>query len=311
MGRSSSNFSKIKMSISKTISIIIPVYNSESYLEPTLESILLQSFEDWECILVDDGSTMETIKIIKQYTKKDNRFKIFRRPNSRLKGANACRNYGFEKSEGKYIQWFDADDLMNKEMLKLKVELLNTSEADFVLCEGYIFKNHPENIIGTWDKLASPNPLLDHALGKINFQTNAPMFRRKFLENKKLWNEKLQRKQDYEFFSRLLSLKPTYEVIEHPLFYYRIHPESINGKNNPKQLPSMIRADLLVFQNIKKSNNFSEEMISLQRHFLRKIFGKFKLGINNIQPKVILVATTAILQLIDIKYLKNHFLVGK
>lgn len=293
------------------ISIIIPTYNQENVLIETLVSVLDQTYADWECIIVDDGSSVITLKIINEFCLKDSRFKFFRRPQNYPKGANACRNYGFEKSVGKYIQWFDADDIMKKDMLKLKEEVLSTSEVNFVVCEGFIFRDHPKNILGTWNKLTSPVPLLDHALGKINFQTNAPMFKRKFLEDKKLWDENLLRKQDYEFFSRLLMVKPSYKILKKPLFYYRIHQESINGRNDLNALPSMIRADLQVFLNIKRTHKFSGEKIFIQRHFLRKILGKLKLGIKHKQQKVILAGISAILQIIDLNYLKNYFLAGK
>ena len=123
--------------------------------------------------------------------------------------------------------------------------------------------------------------------------------------------EKLQRKQDYEFFSRLLSFKPSLEIIKKPLFYYRIHQDSINGKNDLKNLPSMIQADFLVYKTIKKNNEFSEEMIFIQRHFLRKILGRLRLGVNRGQPKIIFFGIFPILQIIDINYLKNYFLAGK
>jgi len=93
------------------VSIIIPTYNRAGIIGETLESIIKQSFSDWECIIVDDGSTDSTEAVVKEYTEKDSRFKYYRRPHEIIKGANSCRNYGFKKSAGKYINWFDSDDL--------------------------------------------------------------------------------------------------------------------------------------------------------------------------------------------------------
>lgn len=290
------------------VSIIVPTLNKPELVYETLESIKQQTFSDWECIIVDDHSSEKTFEVVNNYCSNDSRFSFFYRPKDRKQGANSCRNYGFIKSSGIYIQWFDADDLMHPQMLALKVKRLENTTADFVVCEGISFKDEMANMIGKWDQLNSTNPLLDHALGKINFQTNAPMFKHEFLEGKNLWDEKLQRKQDYEFFSRLLSYNPSYEIIHKPLFYYRIHKESINGKDNRASLKSMIQADLSVFNNVKVLPLEPEKMIIVQKHFLRKTLGRISKGIITYNPGAILWGSKSLLHIIDLKYLKNYFL---
>ncbi len=84
------------------ISIIIPVYNREKLLAFTLDSIINQSYQNWECILVDDCSTDSTFFLMQEYQKKDKRIKAFKRPLSLRKGANSCRNYGFLQASGSY-----------------------------------------------------------------------------------------------------------------------------------------------------------------------------------------------------------------
>ena len=86
--------------MNELVSIIIPVYNRASLLPETLDSIVAQSYKNFECILVDDGSTDNSIEIANIYTSKDKRFKVFSRPSNIKKGANACRNIGFFKSSG-------------------------------------------------------------------------------------------------------------------------------------------------------------------------------------------------------------------
>src|SRR5690606_34265329 len=94
------------------ISIVIPTYNRAQFIAETLTSVKNQTYQNWECVVVDDGSTDNTIEIIQQFTASDDRFKLYSRPTNRPKGANACRNYGFEVSSGLYINWFDSDDIM-------------------------------------------------------------------------------------------------------------------------------------------------------------------------------------------------------
>ena len=113
------------------ISIIIPVYNVEKYLAECLESLLSQTFQNFEIICIDDSSTDNSYKILKKYQLRDNRIKIFQQNH---KGAAEARNFGITLAQGKYIQFLDSDDYFEENMLE---ELYNTAEkynADTVVC---------------------------------------------------------------------------------------------------------------------------------------------------------------------------------
>ena len=169
----------------KLVSVIIPAYNREFLIGETLESILNQSYTNWECLIIDDGSIDQTRRVVNEYVLLDNRFQYHLRPKNRKKGANACRNFGFELSKGDYIQWFDSDDLMHREKLRLKVECLENHNVDFIVCEGIEYKDDINNVIHYWNEIKSDNVLLDHIIGKANFHTNGPLFKKDFLKNKK------------------------------------------------------------------------------------------------------------------------------
>ena len=113
------------------LSIIIPNYNRASLIGETLDSIIAQTYIHWECLVVDDGSSDTSEAVVRTYCEKDKRIQFYRRPSLKQKGANACRNYGLELSKGKYINWFDSDDIMNKDKLKLQVEALENSSYPF------------------------------------------------------------------------------------------------------------------------------------------------------------------------------------
>lgn len=262
------------------VSIIIPVYNRAALISETLDSVLEQSYINWECILVDDGSTDATAKIIVKYCNADTRFKYYKRPSNRLKGANACRNYGFEVSKGSYIQWFDSDDVMHPNKLKLKLASLQKLGVDFVVCEGIEYKGAIVNVIHHWDSIYSKNILLDHIVGNVNFHTNGPLFRKDFLESKKLFDETLQRKQEWEFYSRLLTLSTNYSPLKEVLYYFRIHEQSINGLNEIKTLNSRIKATNLVFKNSVKYLDVNDLKI-IRSHFFHKQLMHFKLAKNS------------------------------
>ena len=86
------------------ISIIVPTFNRAHIIGDTLNSIMAQTYQNWECIVLDDGSRDNTKSSILDYLDKDSRFQYFSRPKNKPKGANAYRNYGYEKCKGDYMQ---------------------------------------------------------------------------------------------------------------------------------------------------------------------------------------------------------------
>lgn len=104
------------------ISIVIPLYNREALVGETLDSVLAQTYADWECVVVDDGSTDGSREVVQKYCEKDSRFKMFRRPETRVKGAATCRNVGIENSSGEFIYFLDSDDLLSPKFMKTVLE---------------------------------------------------------------------------------------------------------------------------------------------------------------------------------------------
>ncbi|WP_050776382.1 glycosyltransferase family 2 protein [Algoriphagus machipongonensis] len=102
------------------ISVIVPFYNNEDFLKETLISVSQQTIENWECVLVDDGSTDNSLKLAKAFASEDARFKCFTRPSELPKGANSCRNFGVEKCRGSHLLFLDADDLLSSKCLELR-----------------------------------------------------------------------------------------------------------------------------------------------------------------------------------------------
>src|SRR5690606_24561667 len=123
------------------VSIIIPTYNRAHLLGETLDSILAQTYTNWECIIVDDGSTDESQLVFEAYKNKDSRFQFLRRPKTKPKGANACRNLGLENATGDYSVFFDSDDLMAPDLLEIKVNAIKATGCDYVITRTQ-FINH-------------------------------------------------------------------------------------------------------------------------------------------------------------------------
>lgn len=112
------------------ISIIMPVYNSGLHLRDMLDSILSQTFKDWEMVLVDDSSTDNSLDICKEYANKDERIRVIQQKNS---GPGVARNTGINNSKGDYIYFADSDDWMDKQMLETLYNVITKYQADIIV----------------------------------------------------------------------------------------------------------------------------------------------------------------------------------
>lgn len=230
------------------ISIIIPTFNRAHLIGETLDSVLAQVYNNWECLVIDDGSSDNTAKLLATYCNNDNRFKYFKRPKESPKGGNAARNFGLECSKGEYIQWFDDDDIMAENYLSERIALF-TKKLKIVICSGFStdeYLNIEEEI-----KLKTDvNLYKEYALWKFEVYTPSVLFRKAFLGHKP-FNETIVRGQETEFFTRFFfELKPEdYLIVNRPLFYYRNHSKS---KTERSQKYNKLNKENLFY--ISKSN---------------------------------------------------------
>lgn len=124
--------------MSTSISIIIPIYNAASYLRECLDSVLMQSFTDFELILVNDGSIDNSLTICEEYSQKDKRIRVIDSPNC---GVSAARNKGLQMASGRWITFVDADDYFLNNALSILYERAMQTGADFVLANALKLKN--------------------------------------------------------------------------------------------------------------------------------------------------------------------------
>lgn len=210
------------------VSLLIPNFNKALYLRETLDSILVQTYANWECIVVDDGSTDDSFEILTEYSVRDSRFRVFRRPASIPKGACSCRNYAFSLARGEFVNWFDSDDLMNPKFLEIKTnEIVHLPYKSVVVSRIVPFG---EDTRGIFVKEQIPQVRclkVDYLLGIIHYHTAGPIFRKIDLENQDLFDVRLKVGQEKEFFYRLILNKFEFKVLSEPLVYYRTVPGSI------------------------------------------------------------------------------------
>lgn len=253
------------MSLNPLVSIVIPVFNRGNLIKETLSSIISQSYENWECIIVDDRSTDNTIKLLEEYIQKDARFKFFKRPKELLKGANTCRNYGFDKSKGDYINWFDSDDLMHVNCLEKKVKKIIEGKFDFVSCELSSFvenKNNNKVIKNNYEG----NLLINYFCGDLAFYTPGPLWSKSFLlKNQLKYDNESKVLNDWIFNLRALFLTKNFFLIKEPLILYRYHPNSISGSlanGTYRIIMSEFETRKLMFEIFKKNGLINHKIVN-------------------------------------------------
>ena len=226
------------------ISIIIPTFNRAHLISETLDSVLAQTYPNWECIIVDDGSTDTTDEVVGEYVKKDSRFQYHHRPKDRKKGPCACRNYGFEFSKGEFIKWFDSDDIMYSELLEKQVGTFEEA-IDCSVCK-VAYYDFEKNETLKENSINSNQLIEDYLVGRITFYVSGPLWRKRFLNNRKeLFDENLFNLDDWDFNLRMLYKNPKVVFIDRPLIKYRVHENSLSkeiGKLNFDEIQSEIRA---------------------------------------------------------------------
>ncbi|SFD02559.1 glycosyltransferase family 2 protein [Algibacter pectinivorans] len=279
------------------VSIIIPTYNRAHIIGDTLNSILNQTYANWECIVINDHSTDSTLEIVNKFVKKDNRFSCYNLENGYLKGGNGARNYGFKLSQGDYVNWFDDDDVMLDNFLKSRIEAF-TSSVNFVIGSHYTVNQNLEN--KTLQSLEIKSYLFkDYALWKLQLITNSILFRKSFLSEKILFNENLKRGQETELFTRLFfrARKESYKIINVPLFLYRQHETSKTQKNLSYVDDFQESKSIVSIQILKKSIKLRDsELVNIYYYNLINTFFKSLEKNHKVNSKYILDNLSKILR---------------
>ncbi|SHO65389.1 glycosyltransferase family 2 protein [Algoriphagus zhangzhouensis] len=253
------------------VSILIPNYNKAPYLRETLDSILAQTYINWECIIVDDHSTDESYQILERYSQKDFRFKIYKRPIKLPKGGNVCRNFALEKSKGEVIQWFDSDDLMLETMIENRLSNLILNNLDIVI--SYITRRSESGLISI-DKIEEVEfaSMLSSVFEvKPLFLPQCCLISRKYLdENKIEWNEQIRVLQDVDYELKLLSFNPKFLFMKIKDWFWVMHNNGLNlgSKRFEESNLSSIR---ILFEIFSTSKYYSDYFYSNRSGFFRLV----------------------------------------
>lgn len=216
-----------------TISIIIPVYKVEKYIRTCLDSILNQTFTDWEALLIDDGSPDNCGAICDEYATKDGRFRVFHKVNG---GVSSARNLGIKKAQGEYITFVDSDDMLHSNTLDICINTIKTNNLDLLQ---FGFTQSGDYILG------NPKPkgivLTSQDFFKINHNVSiwGEVIKRDVLVNNNIqFIEGMKYAEDQVFVLHSILNSKRLMKIEDKLYYYRDNIESATHNEHPEDLYS-------------------------------------------------------------------------
>ena len=278
-------------------SIVVPCYNVEQYLDECIQSIVNQSFRDFEILLVDDGSKDSTGVLCDQWGKKDNRVKVFHKENG---GLSDARNFGIDRAQGEYIVFIDSDDYIDTKGLENIKDVFG--EKDEVVITRLV-ETYPNISYSRDDILASSQKCewertqaIDWVMGKSynTWPAQKYIVAKKFLNKNNLRFRKGVLHEDVDWTTRLLCLATRYRVCAYPWYYHRLQREgAITNNVNSKRIISVleISSDLvygvdspvqkLDKQNQKKIVNRIMASVYASIHLYGKLDEKGKLEVQN------------------------------
>lgn len=190
-----------------SVSILMPLYNAELWIEESIRSCKEQTYGNWELIVVDDGSTDSSADIVERLASEDHRIRLYRQQNA---GASAARNEAFRHCSGDYVMYLDADDLMSPNKIESQIKALESAPKNSIAtCPWEEFWDKPSNsqtsrpIYHDYDK---PTDLLIEMWSEGSFlQTSCYLVPRDLISCSKGWNKKITLNDDGEFFCRILA----------------------------------------------------------------------------------------------------------
>jgi len=261
------------------VSVIVSAYNYGHFIGQTLESLQAQTYQYWECVVVDDGSTDDTAQVVARYTEKDSRIKYMWQKN---RGPSAARNNGLMKTSGQFVQFLDADDLIESEKFERQVEYLEQyTEVDIVYgnMRYFDFENMNKRRYTMWgeDKPWMPETsgtgkeILTALIHKNILVINSPLIRRSVIDEVGLFDKTLKGPEDWDYWLRCAAQGKyfQYQELKGTLALVRSHSSSIS-KNREGMIRQVLRmrkklAKTLVEDNLRQLN---ERYLQIEREYI-------------------------------------------
>jgi teichuronic acid biosynthesis glycosyltransferase TuaG len=246
--------------MNKLVSIIVPSYNSAEYISDTIESVLNQSYNHWEMIIVDDGSSDHTLKVIQKFVKKDIRIKLFINENN--SGPAISRNRAIKESKGRFIAFLDSDDLWLPDKLSLQIDFM--IKNNFFFSYSYYSQiNEKGNFIKNIDflpkKVSYYSTMKSNKIGCLTAVYDIDFFGKVYMEN-------LKNRQDYTLWLKLLKKVDFAYCVPVVLAKYRVRDNSISSSKL-----KLINYHWIIYRHIEKKS-FFKSLYYISNYIFIKLF---------------------------------------
>lgn len=248
------------------VSIVTPNYNCERFIAETIESVLAQTYQKWEMIIVDDLSTDNSLEIIREYIKKDSRIKLI--PMNKNSGAALCRNKAIEVAKGKYLSYLDSDDLWISTKLEKHIRYMEAENIDFTYSQ-YTHIDENGNNLGLKAKIPSS---LNYC--KMLFHCFTGCLTVVYNQEKlgKIYGPNISKSNDYGLFLQVMKNVKKARGIKENLAFYRIRKNSISRNKWKKVQPH-----LYLLNKIENINIFASLFLIFTNVLIKKVY-KYERG---------------------------------
>lgn len=263
------------------VSVIIPCYNAEKYVETCIHSVISQEYENWECILINDGSVDKTLDLIKYYADKDQRFRVFTQENF---GLSATRNRGIDNAYGEFIFFLDSDDLLSSDAIGALASSFQNNDIITGVTTTATFAG---------DDMSESSPLLHPKEGTITFENNnyevlvrtmetglTPvaqnrLYRKDFINKNKIRFKSGILHEDELWFFETMLLAKNVKFINYKTYFYRIdNQDSITKNVGDRNLESYIQVMEAIVKNYSQHKQFNI-IANWYAVYIKKIFLDF------------------------------------
>lgn len=254
------------------VSVCIPVFNGESYIRQTIECLIHQPYQNIEIIAVDDGSSDNTLTILRDIT--DSRLSYFTQA---TKGAAAARNTAFKKSHGQYVKFLDSDDLLNAKCIEAQVRRLAHSPTCIASAKWGRFYNNDESTFKlspekVWRDMNAVDWLIDSLVdsGGNMMQTGLFLIPRPIVQQAGLWNEELSLIDDFEFMCRVLTTSDKVLFCDGAVLKYRSgNNGSLSSRKKAKHMASALKSLELGLAKLLQTENSKRARLAAANCFQR------------------------------------------
>lgn len=259
-----------------SLSIIMPVYNNECYVQDTLESVLAQTYRDMEVLVIDDGSTDNSLVLCQKMASRDERVRVIPKENG---GVSSARNRGLAEAQGRYIAFIDSDDCIDAKMYEVMIDVLEREKTDFVNCR--VIKESAYKAIpyeaGTVEVSNLPLNYLSKKGCFIDSSWNK-VYRRELIGDIR-FNEKLAYSEDKLFVTEILLKARSIALVSNIFYHYIQHEDSLSRKDTKDVWIGNFKVHERIYRRLEEDGIIGAVLDSAFRGYVRSIIALLRYDI--------------------------------